>query len=172
MRRVMILALATAFAWSQPITASTDLERAGLRDPVQLGAATIRWLGAPIYDARLFIGGGGAFRWQGPMALQLEYRRSFKGEQLLEATMQELRRIEGGRTDHAALRRDLQGCYRDVRQGDAVTAVSTGRDDLALWMNDRRLCQVRASDIQQRFLGIWLSPQSRIARLGPQLRGQ
>jgi len=169
MRRFVIAAV---MAWPLSLSASADLERSGMPDPVQLGEATIRWLGAPIYDASLYTTGGGAFRWQAPMALQLAYRRGFSGAQLLDATMQEIRRIEGDRADHAKLGRDLEACYRDVGRGDAITAVSKGANDLSLWMNGSRLCALDMPNIQQRFLGIWLSPQSRIARLGLRLRGQ
>lgn len=152
--------------------ARADVSRTGLQNPERLGSVTIRYLGVAMYDAELFTPSGSDFRWQAPMALRLTYRRGFSADQLTDATMQEIIRISGNRSDDTRLRADLAACYSDVRKGDRITATSTGPDTLAIWLNGRKVCALAITGIQKRFFGIWLAPESRVARLGPQLKGQ
>ncbi|WP_164727010.1 chalcone isomerase family protein [Shimia sediminis] len=152
--------------------AHADVARTGLQNPERLGSATIRYLGIAIYDAELYTPGGVDFRWQAPMALRLTYRRGFSADQLTDATMQEITRISGTRSGDAGLRADLATCYSDVKKGDEITATSTGADTITIWLNGRKVCALTTAGIQKRFFGIWLAPESRVARLGPQLKGQ
>ncbi|MDP2492965.1 hypothetical protein Q8W25_03010 [Shimia thalassica] len=171
MRKGLLIA-ALALALPTLGHARPDLERAGLGEAERLGEATIRWLGVPIYEAAVFTPKAQAFEWNAPMALELTYRRGFAKGQLLEATMKEIIRVEGTRSDTPALQTALADCYREVKPGDRVVAVSTSPDRLSLYQNSIRLCDLGFQNIQKRFLGIWLSGDSRIARLGPRLKGQ
>ena len=152
--------------------AQADVARTGLQNPERLGSATIRYLGIAMYDAELYTPGGADFRWQAPMALRLTYRRGFSADQLTDATMQEITRISGARAGDAKLRADLAACYRDVKKGDEITASSTGPNTMTIWLNNRKVCTLTTASIQKRFFGIWLAPESRVARLGSKLKGQ
>ncbi|WP_293575195.1 chalcone isomerase family protein [Phaeobacter sp.] len=144
----------------------------GLSTPQKLGEVTFRWFGIPLYDASLFADGQPEFDWQRPLALELSYRRSFSQAQLMRATAYEIERIEGPRGDQAEFFAKLDGCFRDVAAGDRFVATSTNANQVALYLNGQQTCDVRHSDARKRFLNIWLSPESRSARLSRQLRGE
>lgn len=166
MRKALALIAAMAAAPALAQDMSPWLPGAGLR-----GEAEFRLLGARIYGAQLFTKGGAAYAPGGPAALRLTYFRQISAGQFLRTTMSELARIEGARADHPAIRSKLAPCFRDVTSGDNYVAYSGGANDLRLALNGRNLCRINHPNIAPRFLDIWLSPQSRSARLSRQLRG-
>ncbi|KII15990.1 chalcone isomerase family protein [Phaeobacter sp. S60] len=153
-------------SFSSAATAET-----GLRSPIKLGEVTFRWFGLPLYDASLFAEGQNRFDWQTPMALKLSYRRGFTRAQLTKATAAELTRLEGPRADQERLIAKLETCFRDVAAGDSFVATTQDPNQVALYLNGRRTCDVRHAEARKRFLNIWLSPNSRSARLSSRLRG-
>ncbi|APG46195.1 chalcone isomerase family protein [Phaeobacter porticola] len=144
----------------------------GLNAPTKLGEVTFRWFGLPLYDASLYAEGQSRFDWQTPMALRLKYRRGFSKLQLMKATASELARIEGPRADQDQLIAKLDRCFQDVAAGDSFVATARAPDQVALYLNGRQTCDVRHPQARKRFLNIWLSPDSRAARLSSRLRGE
>lgn len=135
------------------------------------GEATFRWLGLPLYTARLFTPGGGALSWAKPVGLELVYARNISRQSLVDATVSELERIEGSRADHGVIGQKLVPCFRDVSDGDRFVATTTSADEVQLFFNGARTCRVRHEDLGARFLNIWLSDDSRSPALSRQLRG-
>ncbi|MFV1443203.1 MULTISPECIES: chalcone isomerase family protein [unclassified Phaeobacter] len=161
-----------AFAVSLGVgLASAATANTGLSSPTKLGEVTFRWFGLPLYDASLYTEGQTRFDWQNPMALKLSYRRGFSRSQLMQATVAELLRLEGRRADHDQLVGKLDRCFRDVRPGDSFVATTRVPDQVALYLNGKQTCDLRHADARKRFLNIWLSPNSRAARLSSELRG-
>lgn len=154
-----------------PGAAAANLRGFGLSQPVELGTVMVRWLGLPIYRASLHTEGESRFGWRQPLALQIEYFRSISQDDLTKSTRVEIQRIEGPRADQAAMMQKLASCFRDVARGDVFTAVSTQPDSLVLHLNGQQTCAIRHPDLRKRFLGIWLSDNSRSARLSARLRG-
>ncbi|MDE4173396.1 chalcone isomerase family protein [Phaeobacter sp. PT47_59] len=170
LRRVLITGAVAALVLPAPALA--NLRSYGLVQPVELGSATLRWLGLAVYRARLHTDGANRFDWNRPLALEIEYFRSITRADLTQSTRSELQRIEGTRPDLEALTRKLDGCFRDVDKGDVFTAVSVRPDSMELYLNGERTCAIRHEGLRKRFLGIWLSENSRSARLSAELRGQ
>lgn len=166
MLRVCALIAALWAGGAQADAVSRLFPSGGLR-----GQADFTFLGARIYGAELFTGGGGAYRAGRPVALRLTYYRQITSGQFLRSTMSELARIEGARADHAEIRAKLSGCFQNVGSGDTYVAYSSGASDLRLLRNGRETCRVSHAGIGSRFLDIWLSDQSRSPRLTRQLRG-
>lgn len=144
----------------------------GLSAPVKLGEATLRVLGQTIYNATLFTEGTAGFSWAQPLSLRLDYDYGFTAEQLLRGTGKELQRIEGQRADQSALLQKLAPCFQNVAPGDSYVALSPSSNRVTLRRNGKPTCDVTHPDLRKRFLGIWLSPNSRSARLSRQLRGE
>lgn len=170
MPRFISLLLVIIIALPARASASPEVGRA-MSNPGKLGEVTFRWLGLPLYDAALFTPAGQGFSWARPIALQLTYARSISRDNLIEATITEMERMEGARGDHAAIRQKLVSCFRDVSKGDRFTASASGGNAVQLWFNGRQTCTLGHSNIRERFLGIWLSDKSRSVRLSRQLRG-
>lgn len=160
------------------IVLSTEAVRAdragdtGLSQPVKLGEATLRFLGMQIYSATLHTEGADRFDWDQPLSLRLDYARSFTAQELLAGTEKEITRIEGPRPDQTELFGKLASCFEDVEKGDTYVALSPAPNRVALWLNGRETCDISHEALRKRFLGIWLSPDSRSARLSSQLRGE
>ncbi len=162
-----IRALACLLALSTPAGAES-----GLSQPVQLGQATLRILGFDIYTATLNTEGAGPFSWERPLSLRLDYARGFTAAELIEGTESELIRVEGSRPDQPEVLAKLAPCFHDVAAGDHYVAYAPRADQVEMRLNGRVTCTVTHPDLRRRFLGIWLSPESRSARLSAQLRGE
>ena len=135
------------------------------------GAATFRWLGLPLYTARLFTPGGAAVDWSRPVALQLTYARDIKRQSLVDATVSELERLEGSQADHAVIGQKLSPCFRNVSEGDQFVAATRGRDEVVLFFNGNKTGSTSHDNLGRRFLDIWLSDNSRSPSQSRKLRG-
>lgn len=161
-----------ALALALCLVAGPGLAETGLKAPVPLGQATLRFLGFEVYTATLHTEGAAEFSWAQPLSLRLTYARGFTATELLHSTEAELQRIEGRQPDQPQMLQKLAGCFRDVAEGDDYLAISPTPDTLEMRLNGTRTCSLRHADLRKRFLGIWLSPESRSARLSAQLRGE
>lgn len=142
-----------------------------LDSPQMRGEATFRWLGLPLYTARLYTPRGQALTWARPVALQLVYARNISRESLINATVSELERLEGSRADHAVIGEKFATCFRDVGAGDQFVAAATTEDEVHLFFNGAKTCSVSHEQLSARFLNIWLSDNSRSPDLSRRLRG-
>lgn len=167
-----LIALALTALLLYPVTPAAGSSVDGLSQPQKLGEATMRWLGLPIYNAALYTQGSNQFSWTQPIALELEYLRSFPASQLTKSTLDELERIEGPRSDHSALIGKLGRCFRDVSKGDRLMAYSSTASKVSFSFNGGAACTVSHSGVRERFLGIWLSDSSRSAKLTRRLKGE
>lgn len=135
------------------------------------GTATVRWLGFRVFDAVLVTPDGKAYSPAEQAALQLQYGTAFTREELLTATMKELDRLEGTRSDHPEIKRKLQNCFANVGTKDRFLAVGPASNQITLFRNQTKTCDLRHPGIRARFLDIWLSPNSRFPSLSRKLRG-
>ena len=132
------------------------------------GQATLRFLGLPLYQARLYTPAGRALDWQEDMALELTYLRRLSETDLVEATLREFSRTGGP----LPLRDQLLNCYDDVGRGDRYLAVSNGPDEVLFWRNGQRMCALSHPRIKQRFMAIFLGDNTRSPSFTRRLRGE
>lgn len=168
MRRLFLLCL---LALPVAALAKTPLERAGVPNAVRMSSASVTLLGIRLYDAALYTPHGGAFRPDQPHALELTYARDFSRGRLLSSTMSELVRLEGQKADHPTIESILESCLRDVSRGDRLAAVAPDAGTLSLMFNGVTACRLHQKDIGTRFMGIWLSPDSRSPDISRRLKG-
>ena len=147
----------------QATTAKSILADAQLR-----GEATYRYIGFPVYEARLFTRGGAPLDWSADFGLELTYLRNLTEHDLVEATMRELQRTGAA----LPVRQQLQRCYRDVRKGDRYVAVSQGPDKIGLWLNGKRMCTLSYPHIKTRFMAIFLGDNTRSKSFTRKLKGE
>ncbi|UYV38059.1 hypothetical protein N4R57_02845 [Rhodobacteraceae bacterium D3-12] len=157
------LALLIAPAVSQASPVDTALSGAELR-----GAATFRWVGLPIYEARLYTKSGARLDWGKDFGLELKYLRNLTKFDLVEGTMRELERTGTA----LPLRAQLERCFDNVRKGDRYVAVSDGQDKLRFWRNGRRMCTLAYPQIKTRFMAIFLGDDTRSKSFTRRLRGE
>lgn len=138
-----------------------------LRDPKLLGSSTFRFLGLPIYDAKLYTPGGAAFSWNEDIGLQLTYRKNLAQKALVESTLDEMAR----QGNPAPTEAQLEVCFQTVSKGDTYLAISEGPDKVGFWRNGDQTCTLSSPGIKRSFMSIFLGNNTRSARFTRQLKG-
>ncbi|GAA6191302.1 hypothetical protein [Phaeobacter sp. NW0010-22] len=148
---------------SQASTINSALPGAELR-----GAATFRFIGFPLYEARLFTKSGAPLDWSKDFGLELKYLRNLTEYDLVEGTMRELNRTGTA----LPLRGQLEQCFDDVRNGDRYIAVSKGQNQIGFWLNGNRVCTLKHPQIKTRFMTIFLGDNTRSKSFTRKLKGE
>jgi len=143
-------------------------QNSGLSDPKLLGSATFRFLGVPIYDAKLYTPDGAPFNWSEDFGLELTYRRSIKKKALVQSTLDEMAR----QGNSLPVQGDLNACFEAVSSGDRYLAIAQGPDRVSYWRNGRKVCTISYPGIKRAFMSIFLGNNTRSASFTRQLKGQ
>jgi hypothetical protein len=127
------------------------------------GAGQLRFLGALVYDARLWTRAAPARAdvLDEPLALELRYARRLRGAAIAERSLVEMRR--GGPLDDGDAQRwlaELQALIPDVHAGDRLTGVLEPDAGMRLYFNGERRGAVADAQFARRFFGIWLAPHT------------
>lgn len=131
------------------------------------GAAVYRYLGFPLYEARLFTQGGAPFDWNEEFGLELRYLRNLTQYDLVESTMREFARTGGT----IPVRGQLETCFSAVQKGDRYLAVTDGPNRVGFWLNGKRTCTLSHPNIKYRFMEIFLGDNTRSKSFTRKLRG-
>lgn len=127
------------------------------------GEGSLRFLGMEIYQARLWV--TPPFRAADyaahPLALELNYRRSFTAKAIAERSVQEMRRV-GNFTESQAQSwlQALQAALPDVKAGDRVTGLYRPGVGAVFRFQERTVSEIADPEFARLFFGIWLSPQT------------
>lgn len=140
---------------------------ASLAEAKLRGEATFRFLGIPLYDARLYTKDGAALDWSDTFGVELTYRKNLTRYDLVESTMRELDRTGSP----MAVRAQLETCFNSVKKGDQFLAVSNGPNEVGFWFNGQKSCALSHPDITQRFMGIFLGENTRSKAFTRKLKG-
>ena len=132
------------------------------------GQATLRFLGFPLYQARLYTPGGQALDWREDLALELTYLRRLSKTDLVDATLREFNRTGAP----LPVRDQLEKCYDGVGRGDRYLAVSNGPDEVLFWRNGQRMCALSYPGIKHRFMAIFVGDNTRSPAFTRKLRGE
>jgi hypothetical protein len=133
-----------------------------------LGAGRLRYLLWDVYDATLWTLAGfrGVQYVDHAFALELRYLRRLSGASLVDASMQEMRRL--GSLDlskEAQWTAAMQTAFADVQEGDRITGVHLPGVGAQFYFNGRLRASVNDAAFARAFFGIWLSPSTREPRL-------
>ena len=164
----MVRFLLLAITLLVPLSVQASTVKSALPGAELRGVATFRYVGFPLYEARLFTTSGAPLDWSKDFGLELKYLRSLSEYDLVEGTMRELKRTGVA----LPLRRQLEKCYNDVRKGDRYTAVSKGQNQIGFWHNGKRVCTLRHPQIKARFMAVFLGKNTRSKSFTPKLRGE
>lgn len=139
------------------------------------GSGTYTYWGFDVYQASLWVEPGfepAAFARQ-RHALELQYLRNFKGRDIAERSIEEMRRI--GPFSEAQAKDWLQAmvaAFPDVRAGDRLLGVHLPGHGAQFYYNGRPTSEVRDPEFARLFFGIWLSEQTPAPKLRAALLGQ
>jgi hypothetical protein len=138
------------------------------------GMTRYTYWGFDIYQARLWVepGFAGKDPWRSRFALELQYLRDFKGQDIARRSLQEMQRLGSLDASQAqAWLQVMQSVFPDVGKGDRLAGIFLPGQGIRFLVNGRFIADVNDIEFAQRFLGIWLSektsePQMRLALLG------
>ena len=164
------LTLFALVALSPTAPARADLGAAArlLPSAELVGAGRMTFLGFKVFDAELYAPGG-TYAPSAPFALKLTYLRAFKGKDIADSSVKEMRR-QGGVSDRqlAAWGREMEAIFPDVRPGQSITGVRTAGGRTEFYLGNRKLGSVSDPAFTKKFFAIWLGNASR----DPQLRAK
>lgn len=177
-RRAWLLsvALAPLMLHAQPAPAGPPAEvNAELPGARLQGSARLRFLGLHIYDARLWVGAQPVTAdWATlPFALELQYARNLKGEQIAERSLKEMRR-QGEIPEITAERwlGNMKQLFPDVAAGDRITGLNVPGTGARFFINGSFRGEPREAEFARLFFGIWLSPRTSEPALREALLGR
>ena len=157
-----VLAVARA-ALSPPPEVRSELPGARLH-----GSGRMKFLLFHVYDARLWTGpqfDAENFD-QAPLALELEYARSFESTEIAARSIEEMER--SGAIDPAKATRGLAAMKQsipDVAEGDRVTGIQVPGVAARYFVNGKLTGEIRDAEFTRLFFGIWLSKRTSEPRL-------
>jgi hypothetical protein len=160
-----LLAITAMAWWPAPAWASTPEPTlsAALQGKQRLGSARLRVWGFEVYDASLWARPGfDAQRYaEHRFALELHYLRSFKGPDIAERSIDEMRGLGIIGADQAARWLDaMRSLFPDVQRGDRITGVHLPGRGAIFYLNGQLLGEVVDEAFSARFFGIWMLPNT------------
>lgn len=133
-----------------------------------LGSGRLTFMLFHVYDARLW--GGPDFdvaRYdQVPLALELEYARSFDNADIAERSIEEMRRSGPIAPEKVARWLSaMKQAFPDVAAGDRTTGVQVPGVAARFFVNGKLTGEIRDGEFTRLFFGIWLSTRTSEPRL-------
>ncbi|MGY2258224.1 chalcone isomerase family protein [Pseudomonas sp. SDO55104_S430] len=151
--------------------------REALPDARLSGSGDMRVFGFSIYSAQLWsprLIAGKAPGADVPFALELTYSRAISRDDLVEASIKEIRRLSpsaGNSQLIARWKREMQSAFVDVRAGDRITGVFMPGEGVRFYVGENLRHVVRDDAFAKAFFAIWLDPRTRDPQLRAQLLG-
>ncbi|WP_375057776.1 chalcone isomerase family protein [Zobellella sp. DQSA1] len=140
-----------------------------LSDLTLVGEGKMRWLFWDLYQARFYSGDGRYRPGDFPQALALHYQRDIRQEDLLNATVEEWRRL--GVDWKPEWQQQLSRLWPSVRKRDELVLRADKDGVSRFYFNWQLLGEIVDPEFAPAFLAIWLSPDSRDPALTRQLKG-
>jgi hypothetical protein len=163
------LSIALLFGlWAQASCADWRGEIAGA---TQVGQGQFSWFGFVVYEAHLW----SAARtpdWEHAFALELVYRRDLSRDTLVQASLDEMRRL--GSDDEALLAAwagEMRQAFVDVKAGQRITGVYLPGEGCRFYVDDKPRHEVADTRFARAFFSIWLDPRTRNPELRRDLLG-
>lgn len=162
----LLVSPATAAATELPAAACRALETCRI-----VGQGTLRWWGFHVYDAVLWSRSG---RWQAqaPYALDIRYARRISGAQLVETSVDEMRRLGiGDDTSRQRWGEAMRRIFPDVAPGSRLIGIHRPQQGAVFYSADGYLGAIDDPEFARGFFAIWLDPRTqkpdlRMALLG------
>ncbi|MFB4391407.1 MULTISPECIES: chalcone isomerase family protein [unclassified Pseudomonas] len=138
-----------------------------------VGQGDFTWFGFSVYQARL-LSPAATVGWDQPFALELTYRRDLSRDTLVQASLDEMRRLGGASLDEGRLAgwdREMRKAFVDVRLGQRITGVYLPGKGASFYVDGEPHHSVADADFARAFFGIWLDARTRSPELRRELLG-
>ncbi|MBA1231712.1 hypothetical protein G7013_18875 [Pseudomonas viridiflava] len=147
--------------------------REALPDAQVVGSGELTLYGFRIYTARL-LSPASPFTVDSPMALELTYHRDIDREDLVDASIDEIKRISGPAITAEQVktwRQQMDKAFVDVTPGMKITGVYLPGREARFYVGEKLQHVVRDSAFAKAFFSIWLDPKTRNTELRDRLLG-
>ncbi|HDS1736515.1 chalcone isomerase family protein [Pseudomonas sp. BP8] len=147
--------------------------RAALPTAQRLGDGDFTWLGMRLYTARLWTAGP-AQDWNQPFALELLYHRKLSRDTLVQASLEEMRRLSAGTVSAQRLAEWTEAmaeAFVDVRPGTRIAALYLPGQGSRFYVDGTLRREIADPDFARMFFAIWLDPHARDPQLRQRLLG-
>ncbi|WP_440831121.1 chalcone isomerase family protein [Pseudomonas fragariae (ex Marin et al. 2024)] len=152
--------------------ASADWREA-LPNAQVVGGGDLSLFGFRVYTAKL-LSPVKPFVADAPLALELTYHRDIDREDLVDASIDEIKRISGSKVTEQQLtewRQQMNQSFVDVQPGMKITGVYLPGREARFYVGDKLQHVVPDSQFAKAFFSIWLDPKTRNPELREQLLG-
>ena len=136
----------------------------------EVGSGEFRWWGFLVYDATLW-SPQGEYQPGGPFALSLRYARSVSRDDIVKASLDQMRDLGFAVNRHPEWKAKLDQVMMSVQSGDTLTGVYTPGQGAVFFYNDKLTGQV-SERLAEAFFAIWLNPKTSEPKLRQALLGQ
>ncbi|MNO94678.1 hypothetical protein D3C76_863030 [compost metagenome] len=151
--------------------------REAIPDAHLLGSGDMRIFGFSVYRAQFWtprLNAGQPLGADVPFALELTYSRAVSRDDLVEASIKEIRRLSPNSLNSelmARWEREMQQAFVDVRAGDRITGVYQPGEGARFYVGENLKHVVKDDAFAKAFFAIWLDPRTRNPELRAQLLG-
>ncbi len=136
------------------------------------GSGVLTWSVFRLYRATLHAPGG-QFDASRPFALDLTYLRRIPASQIVERSIEEIRRLRVQDDELLARWQDaLAMLIPDVSLGSRLVGIFDPEGAVVFYFDSRRLGDIRDTQFAEAFAAIWLDPQTRSPELRAKLLGE
>jgi hypothetical protein len=138
-----------------------------------VGAGEFRVFGFDVYNARLWSAARPLATDQ-PFALELIYQRNISRDDLVKASVDEIKRLSGSSVSAEQLagwQIQMQQSFVDVQAGTRITGVYLPGQGARFFVGQQLQHEVKDLQFARAFFDIWLDPRTRNPELRQQLLG-
>lgn len=138
-----------------------------------VGQGDFTWFGLRVYQARLW-SPAAPIDWEQPFALELIYSRELSRDTLVQASLDEMRRLGGSSLDEARLAAwdgEMRQAFVDVQPGQRITGLYLPGRGSRFYVDGQFRHAVADADFAQAFFAIWLDARTRNPELRRELLG-
>ncbi|TBN33707.1 chalcone isomerase family protein [Pseudomonas sp. BGI-2] len=138
-----------------------------------IGAGEFRVFGFDVYNARLW-SAARPLALDQPFALELIYQRSISRDDLVQASVDEIKRLSGASVSPEQLERwkvQMQQSFVDVKAGTRITGIYLPGQGARFFVGQQPQHEVKDLQFARAFFAIWLDPRTRNPELRQQLLG-
>ncbi|ANC03043.1 periplasmic protein [Pseudomonas putida] len=147
--------------------------RSQLPGAQRLGAGEFTWFGLRLYTAQLWTLGP-ALDWNQPFALELLYHRSLSKDTLVQASLEEMHRLNASGIapqQRPAWTQALEAAFVDVRPGMRITGLYLPGQGCRFYVEGELSREINDPAFARAFFAIWLDPRARDPQLRQRLLG-
>jgi hypothetical protein len=138
----------------------------------KVGEAKLEVLFWSIYRSRLYCPDGSYEPGVRPLRLEIEYLRDIRSEDLVKRTGEEWEQLGVTDPQREEWLATLRALWPDVSKNDVLAVELDENSRATFFHNERRLGSIEDPDFGQRFVDIWLSPDSSRPELRLALTGK